>query len=78
MFVRVSSGELEVDIVLSDESENTEDTGEGGLDSGRLKEREKVVLDGGVVIFEGEVWPDAPGVVFKILYLPSAVLRSSA
>lgn len=40
-----------------------EDTGEGGLESGRLKEREKVVLDGGVVVFEGEKWPDMPGAV---------------
>lgn len=56
MFCRTRSGlELEVDIVLREDSEKIEEVGEDGREVGRLKEREKLELDGGVELFnEGE------------------------
>lgn len=41
--------------MLLEDSENTEEVGEEGCESGRLKEREKLELEGGVELFnEGE------------------------
>jgi hypothetical protein len=41
--------------VLREDSENTDDAGEEGRESGKLKEREKLVLKGGVELFsEGD------------------------
>lgn len=56
MLCRTKSGLLlEEDIVLRVDSENTDDAGEEGRESGRLKEREKLVLAGGVELFsEGD------------------------
>lgn len=60
MVDRCRSGlELEVDIESCEELENMDGVGEEGRDSGRLKERVKVVLDGGVVADSGErVWAE--------------------
>lgn len=46
--------ELDVDIVSSDEEqEKIEGVGEGGLESGRLKDRVNVELNGGVAGLDG-------------------------
>lgn len=42
-------------MVLREKSENTDDVGEEARESGRLKERQKLVLKGGVELFsEGD------------------------
>jgi hypothetical protein len=54
-----------VDIVLREESENIEEAGEDGRESGRLKEREKLELEGGVKLFnEGEELDRRPRSLF--------------